>query len=376
MEEFHLEDFGSICEDTIYHSFSMNEMAELPNLLLQGDSVGENKDLTTPLLQLWFHQLNPQLVCGDDGILRLKLHRPDLGDDQLPVIKGLTKTKDPINPVYRSMAQVLNFDPEAANSPFALVGFIGSLGASGKIFEHLSKVGYFLQSIQNEKVHSGVMLDWKQEDGEEAIEGEEYFLFIPKYARQVVLSYDPARFTDGQVDITNVFSIVPSSLHEATVIVANYTKGDDFHLNQFVSVYRDRQVSFQLDPDDGPMVLPPDLYDISDFVADWIKQLDAKAQAKNQQAAKAKEAKEKAAKDKEAEEKAAKDKAAKQQGGEFTMTFVMAPDSDEETETTERRPRRTKPTKSSEPQRTYSVADFPDAPLPPDLWEKMPKHVP
>lgn len=376
MEEFRLEDFGSICEDTIYHNFSIDEMAELPNLPLQGDSVGENKDLTTHLLQLWLHQLQPKLSCGEDGILRLNLNRPDLGDDKLPVISEPGKAQKTINPAYRSLAKDLNFNPDDTDSPFALVAFIGRLAENKNFFKYVSQVGYFLKSIQNEEVHSGVMLDWKPEAGEEPIQGGEYFLFIPKYSRQIVLSYDPSLFTSAQVDIANIFSLVPSSLHEATLLVANYEKDDDCHLYQFVSVYQDRQVNFVLQNEADHLYLPESISDITDFVADRIKQLDAERKEKNQQAGKAKEAEQAAAKAKEEEKKAAKAKEEEQQGGEFTMTFVMTPDSDEETETDETMPRRTKPTKSSEPQRTYSVADFPDAPLPPDLWEKMPKYVP
>lgn len=396
MEEFRLEDFGSICEDTIYHNFSIDEMAELPNLPLQGDSVGENKDLTTPLLQLWLHQLQPKLSCGEDGILRLNLNRPDLGDDKLPVISEPGKARETVNPVYRSLAKAMNFSADNSQNPIALVVYIGRQSKNRNVFEYLSQVEDFLKSIHKEDVHFGVPTNWKPEHGEKVMQ-EEYFLFIPKYSRQIVLSYDPSLFTSPQVDIANVLSIVPSSLHEATLLVASYKEDDQFHRHQFVSIYRDRQVNFEFTKVASGRSLPNDIYDITDFVADRIKQLDAEAKEKAKSPSKKKRLVETGSNGKEPglflapspdnparlsfynladDDQDDQDGLGDQDPGEFTIKIKVVTDDDERPASTEKKPKRTKPTKPSDPQRTYSPADFPAAPLPPDLWEKMPKRVP
>lgn len=273
MDEFHLEHFDRLCEDTIYHNLTFDYPYGFSD-----DS--QSRIVMDSLLQLWFNHYSPRLSCTDDGTLRLQFVNLDGKDDMFPVICDPLGEAGSMNPYYRKFAQDLDFDPEGTDSPIALVSFIDApqdkydqqymeLYGEAFLLQHLSDFDYYIERFGHKKTDE--IGNWLSEEGK--YRGKDAFLFIPKYSRQVLLSYEMDPNKDGIEDITKTYSTLPRSLAPGTVIHANHEEENTLYLDQLVTIYRGQQVFFELNPNGEHQLqnLPPEIYDMTALFQNWYK---------------------------------------------------------------------------------------------------------
>lgn len=264
--------YEELMEDTLY--FNLQPHFTFGKALM----TEAHPELGRAMLALWYDETvkNSKFYFHSDGTLKLSCNLNSLGTFDLSAVKTLSHPEKRINFLYENICKKIGVDPFSDDAPFLLAGYLGKADTFETLEDVLRRQTIVLMNFGiGDTPPSLYRLDYpddgeNMEGGNALLSGDEFYILIPRYERQVIALLKKKEEVDGKEIAYGkeapIESRVPVSLSFSSLAVENFF-GKERELKN-ITFYRDKRLDFELETDKNGKLsnLPKDILDISDYI--------------------------------------------------------------------------------------------------------------
>ncbi len=210
---------------------------------------------------------NYDLYFDDGGKLLFHYQSPAFGVYHIEAIAPQKRVDLRLNPLYEKVARRLDINPYHEDAPLLLLAFLGQVNAGEELADVLSLERRLAAEHQSHE-SAGLLFDVTSTDyGFERLAGNEFYLAIPKYERQVVnMMFVEEANPETMASVGGYYDALPATLGKSVVLVQNW-RGQE-RIYAIGSFYRDRELFLQVEVNSNKELinLPANVVDIGHYI--------------------------------------------------------------------------------------------------------------
>ncbi len=210
---------------------------------------------------------NYDLYIDDSGKLLFHYQSPAYGVYHIEAITPQKQVDLRLNPLYEKVARSLDLDPYREDAPLLLLAFLGLVNAGEELADVLALERRLAAEHQSHE-SAGLLFDVNSTDyGFERLAGNEFYLAIPKYERQVVnMMFVEDANPETMASVGGYYDALPATVGKSVILVQNW-RGEE-RIYAIGSFYRDQELFLQVEVNQNNELvnLPANVADIGDYV--------------------------------------------------------------------------------------------------------------